>query len=101
MSGDLRGVVNASEVSRATMRNIKQNLIWAFAYNAALIPVAAGVLYPAFGILLSPVFAAGAMALSSVSVLANALRLRKVKPLMSEQEVPVTGHLNLSAQPAE
>jgi Cu+-exporting ATPase len=85
MSGDLGGVVNAAEVSRATMRNIRQNLIWAFAYNAALIPVAAGVLYPAFGLLLSPVFAAGAMALSSVSVLTNALRLRKVKPLMTEE----------------
>jgi Cu+-exporting ATPase len=85
MSGDLRGVVNASEISSATMRNIRQNLIWAFAYNAALIPVAAGVLFPAFGILLSPVFAAGAMALSSVSVLTNALRLRGVKPLMAEK----------------
>lgn len=82
MSGDLRGVVNAIDVSNATMRNIKQNLIWAFGYNAALIPVAAGVLYPAFGVLLSPVFAAGAMALSSVSVLSNALRLRRLKPQM-------------------
>ena len=75
MSGDLRGVVNAVEVSKRTMSNIRQNLIWSFGYNVALIPVAAGVLYPAFGLLLSPVFAAGAMALSSVSVLTNALRL--------------------------
>ena len=97
MSGDLRGVVNALEISGATMQNIRQNLIWAFAYNAALIPVAAGVFYPAFGLLLSPVFAAGAMALSSVSVLTNALRLRKVKPLMSEQETP-TGCITLSSQ---
>lgn len=79
MSGDLNGVLNAITVSRATMRNIRQNLVWAFGYNAALIPVAAGVLYPAFGLLLSPIFASGAMALSSVSVLSNALRLRWVK----------------------
>lgn len=84
MSGDLAGVVNAFEVSRRTMRNIRQNLIWAFAYNTALIPVAAGVLFPVFGVLLSPVFAAGAMALSSVSVLANALRLRRIQPAMRE-----------------
>ena len=81
MSGDLRGVVNAIALSRATIRNIKQNLFWAFAYNAALIPVAAGVLYPAFGLQLSPVFAAGAMALSSVFVLANALRLKAFRPV--------------------
>ncbi|MFC7704634.1 heavy metal translocating P-type ATPase [Plastorhodobacter daqingensis] len=78
MSGDLNGVINALEVSRHTMRNIRQNLFWAFAYNTALIPVAAGVLFPAFGLLLSPPLAAGAMALSSVFVLANALRLRRV-----------------------
>ncbi|MBW4983500.1 heavy metal translocating P-type ATPase [Mameliella sp. CS4] len=84
MSGDLRGVVNAFEVSRRTMRNIRQNLFWAFAYNTALIPVAAGVLYPAFGVLLSPMLAAGAMALSSVFVLTNALRLRRVAPAMDE-----------------
>jgi len=80
MSGDLGGVVTAWELSRRTMNNIRQNLAWAFAYNTALIPVAAGVLYPAFGLLLSPVFAAGAMALSSASVLVNALRLRHVRP---------------------
>jgi len=84
MSGDLRGVVNAVEISRATMRNIRQNLFWAFGYNTALIPVAAGVLYPALGVLLSPVLAAGAMALSSVFVLSNALRLRRVRPAMAE-----------------
>jgi Cu+-exporting ATPase len=101
MSGDLRGVVNAIEVSRATMRNIRQNLIWAFAYNAALIPVAAGALYPAFGLLLSPVFAAGAMAMSSVSVLVNALRLRRVKPLMSENADIAKGALPaFAAQPS-
>lgn len=80
MSGDLRGVVNALALSRATMANIRQNLVWAFAYNTALIPVAAGVLYPVWGIQLSPVFAALAMALSSVSVLTNALRLRTFSP---------------------
>ena len=85
MSGDLRGVVNALEVSRRTMSNIRQNLAWAFGYNVALIPIAAGVLYPAFGLLLSPVFAAGAMALSSVSVLTNALRLRRIAPVMQER----------------
>ncbi|SMX49722.1 heavy metal translocating P-type ATPase [Maliponia aquimaris] len=85
MSGDLRGVVNAFEVSRRTMRNIRQNLFWAFAYNVALIPVAAGALYPVFGLLLSPILAAGAMALSSVFVLTNALRLRRVAPVMDER----------------
>ncbi|MGY9049848.1 MAG: heavy metal translocating P-type ATPase [Rhodobacterales bacterium] len=84
MSGDLRGVVNAFAVSQATMRNIRQNLFWAFGYNTALVPVAAGVLYPAFGILLSPMLAAGAMALSSVFVLSNALRLRRINPQMDE-----------------
>lgn len=76
MSGDLRGVVNAIALSKATIRNIRQNLFWAFAYNVTLIPVAAGLLYPINGMLLSPVIAAGAMALSSVFVLGNALRLR-------------------------
>lgn len=80
MAGDLRGVPTAIALSQATIRNIRQNLFWAFAYNTALIPVAAGVLYPFFGILLSPEFAAGAMALSSVFVLGNALRLRKYHP---------------------
>jgi P-type E1-E2 ATPase len=79
MAGDLGAVVNAFAISRATMRNIKQNLFWAFGYNALLIPVAAGVLYPGFGVMLSPGLAAGAMALSSVFVLTNALRLRWVR----------------------
>lgn len=83
MSGDLQGVPNAIALSQATIRNIRQNLFWAFAYNTALIPVAAGVLYPSLGVLLSPIFAAGAMALSSVFVLANALRLRRFKPIMA------------------
>ena len=77
MSGSLQGVPNAIGLSQAAMRNIGQNLFWAFAYNTALIPLAAGVLYPLWGVLLSPVLAAGAMALSSVSVVANSLRLQK------------------------
>jgi P-type Cu+ transporter len=76
MSGDLLGLVTAFALSRATMRNIKQNLFWAFAYNVALIPLAAGAFYPFTGILLDPIFAAAAMALSSVTVVSNALRLR-------------------------
>ncbi|MDP9809480.1 Cu+-exporting ATPase [Rhizobium tibeticum] len=77
MSGDLNGVPKAIALSKATIKNIKQNLFWAFAYNVSLVPVAAGVLYPINGTLLSPVFAAGAMAMSSVFVLGNALRLRR------------------------
>ncbi|MBI3750701.1 MAG: heavy metal translocating P-type ATPase [Chloroflexi bacterium] len=77
MSGDLRGLVAAIALSRATMRNIRQNLFWAFAYNVILIPVAMGALYPVTGMLLDPIFAAGAMALSSVTVVSNALRLRR------------------------
>ncbi|HRO27591.1 MAG TPA: heavy metal translocating P-type ATPase [Luteimonas sp.] len=80
VSGSLQGVPTAIALSKATIRNIRQNLFWAFAYNTALIPVAAGALYPAFGILLSPIFAAGAMSLSSVFVLGNALRLRRFQP---------------------
>ena len=83
IGGDLRGVVTAIALSKATIRNIKQNLFWAFAYNTVLIPVAAGVLFPFFGILLNPIFAAGAMAISSVTVVSNALRLRGFKPPMS------------------
>jgi Cu+-exporting ATPase len=79
MSGDLAGVGDAFEISRRTLANIRQNLVWAFGYNVALIPVAAGVLYPAFGLLLSPALAAGAMGLSSVFVLSNALRLRTIR----------------------
>jgi Cu+-exporting ATPase len=76
LKGDLRGIVRARRLSQATMRNIRQNLFFAFIYNTAGIPIAAGILYPGFGILLSPIIAAAAMALSSVSVVGNALRLR-------------------------
>jgi Cu+-exporting ATPase len=79
VKGDLRGIVRARALSRATMRNIKQNLFWAFVYNSLGVPVAAGVLYPFFGILLSPMIAAAAMSFSSVSVVGNALRLRNVR----------------------
>jgi Cu+-exporting ATPase len=78
VKGDLRGIVRARRLSRVTMRNIRQNLVWAFLYNALGVPVAAGVLYPWFGVLLSPIIASAAMSLSSVSVIANALRLRRV-----------------------
>ncbi len=79
VKGDLRGILRARRLSRATMRNIRQNLFWAFIYNALGVPVAAGVLYPFFGILLSPMIAAAAMSFSSVSVIGNALRLRRAK----------------------
>jgi Cu+-exporting ATPase len=79
VKGDLRGLVRARRLSEATMRNIKQNLFFAFVYNAIGVPIAAGVLYPFTGLLLSPIFAAAAMSLSSVSVIGNALRLRAVK----------------------
>ena len=85
MSGSLEGVPNAIALSGATIRNIRQNLFWAFAYNTALTPVAAGALYPFIGVLLSPIFAAGAMAISSVFVLGNALRLRRWKPAYAVQ----------------
>jgi Cu+-exporting ATPase len=78
VKGDLRGIVHAIALSRATMRNIRENLLFAFLYNALGVPIAGGVLYPFFGVLLSPIFASAAMALSSVSVIANALRLKKV-----------------------
>jgi len=83
MSGDLKGVVNAFHISRLTMRNIHQNLFWAFGYNILLIPIAAGVLYPISGMMLSPVLAAGSMGISSVFVLTNALRLRWIKPALA------------------
>ena len=79
LKGDLEGIVKALRLSRATMSNIRQNLFFAFAYNAVGIPIAAGVLYPWAGILLHPVFAAAAMSLSSVSVIGNALRLRHLE----------------------
>ena len=79
IKGDLRGIAKARRLSRATMRNIRQNLFFAFFYNVIGIPIAAGVLYPAFGLLLSPIIASAAMSLSSVSVITNALRLRSVR----------------------
>jgi P-type E1-E2 ATPase len=77
LHGDLQGIVRARRLSAATMRNIRQNLFFAFIYNAAGMPIAAGALYPIFGVLLSPMIAAAAMALSSVSVIVNSLRLRR------------------------
>jgi Cu+-exporting ATPase len=79
VKGDLRGIVRARRLSRATMRNVRQNLFLAFIYNALGVPVAAGVLYSALGILVSPIWASAAMTLSSVSVIGNALRLRRVE----------------------
>jgi Cu+-exporting ATPase len=79
VKGDLSAIVRARRLSRAVMQNIRQNLFFAFVYNAAGVPIAAGVLYPLFGVLLSPIIAAAAMALSSVSVIANALRLRRAR----------------------
>jgi len=79
VKGDLRGIVRARRLSRSVMLNIRQNLFFAFIYNSLGIPVAAGVLYPVFGLLLSPMIAAAAMSFSSVSVIANALRLRQLK----------------------
>ena len=96
--GDLRGILRARRLSRATMRNIRQNLFWAFGYNALLIPVAAGVFYPVFGLMLSPALAAGAMALSSVFVLSNALRLRWIAPTLPESHA--TTNVNPGLMPA-
>uniref|UniRef100_UPI00356A4121 heavy metal translocating P-type ATPase n=1 Tax=Sulfitobacter sp. TaxID=1903071 RepID=UPI00356A4121 len=101
MSGDLNGVVNALHVSKRTMRNIRQNLFWAFGYNALLIPVAAGVFYPLSGLMLSPALAAGAMALSSVFVLSNALRLRWIAPAAAEGQTTRTDTGNLVPAAAE
>ncbi len=97
---DLSGVVNALHLSQRTMQNIKQNLFWAFGYNVAFIPVAAGALYPLLGVLLSPVFAAAAMAMSSVSVVLNALRLRRVQPieLKSDASIAASGFDNQNPQ---
>jgi Cu+-exporting ATPase len=79
LHGDLRGIVRARRLSRAVMRNIRQNLVFAFIYNVAGVPIAAGVLYPVWGILLSPMIASAAMTFSSVSVISNALRLRHME----------------------
>ena len=79
VKGDLRGIVRARRLSRLTMSNIKQNLFFAFVYNSAGVPIAAGILYPWFGLLLSPMIAAAAMSFSSVSVIGNALRLRRAQ----------------------
>ncbi|MFC4638273.1 heavy metal translocating P-type ATPase [Deinococcus hohokamensis] len=97
MSGDLRGVPNAVALSRSTLRNIRLNLFWAFAYNVLLIPVAAGALFPAFGWLLSPVLAAAAMGFSSVFVLTNALRLRRFHPPLRPGPAPATPRAALSS----
>lgn len=99
ISGELKGVVTAITLSRATIRNIRQNLTFAFFYNIILVPVAAGVLYPAFGILLSPMIAAAAMAMSSLSVVSNANRLRRYKPMelvTGEVGKPVTPKVEVS-----
>ena len=79
VSGDLKGVLTAIRLSKSTMKNIKQNLFWAFAYNAALIPVGEGILYPLYGVLLDPIVAAGAMSISTVTVVLNALRLNRFR----------------------
>ena len=99
MIGDLRGLVTAIALSRATMRNIRENLFWAFAYNVVLIPVAMGVLYPFTGILLDPILAAAAMALSSVTVVSNALRLRRFGPPQIARPARPVDH-ELAARPA-
>jgi Cu+-exporting ATPase len=101
VSGDMAGVANALHISRATLRNIRQNLFWAFAYNVALIPVAAGVLYPALGVMLSPMLAAAAMALSSVFVVSNALRLKRVRPAQRETARPDGTQRIMRHAPAE
>ena len=97
MAGDLRGITNALALSRKAITNIKQNLFWAFFYNTVLIPVAAGALYPAFGILLSPILAAAAMGLSSVFVLTNALRLRNFTPPITSAAHPGAPAARLAA----
>lgn len=93
--------MHAFDVSRRTMGNIRQNLFWAFGYNSLLIPVAAGVLFPINGVLLSPVLAAGAMALSSIFVLSNALRLRRIKPILKQKTRGGVVQTRPAIQPAE
>lgn len=83
MSGDLRGIVNAVALARRTLKTIRYNFLWAYAYNVALIPVAAGVLFPLTGVMLNPMMAAAAMSVSSLFVLGNSLRLRRVRPIMA------------------
>jgi Cu+-exporting ATPase len=95
MRGDLRGIVNAIALSRRTRNTILGNFAWAYGYNVALIPVAAGVLFPAFGILLNPMIAAGAMSLSSIFVLGNSLRLRRFSPALKQSPTPATPELAL------
>jgi len=87
VGGDVRGVVTAIPLSRRTIATVHQNLFWAFIYNVVLIPVAAGILYPLFGLLLSPIMAAAAMAMSSVSVVTNSLRLKSFAPPENVQEI--------------
>jgi len=101
MSGDLRALVNARGLSAATIHNIKQNLFWAFIYNTLLIPVAAGALYPVAGVLLSPMLAAAAMALSSIFVLGNALRLRRFTPPLTLDQIPEEAQPAVSTSIAE
>ena len=92
VKGDLSGIVRAHKLSQATMRNIKQNLLFAFGYNTLGVPVAAGVLYPVFGVLLSPMLASIAMSLSSVSVIGNSLRLRSANLDVNEKPIPSKTH---------
>ena len=99
MSGNLRNVANAIALSEATVANIRQNLFWAFAYNVVLIPVAAGALYPQFGITMSPMLAGFAMAMSSVSVVTNALRLRRFAPPYRDDATSSNGGLGHQTQP--
>ena len=89
IKGDLTGIARAYRLSRATMRNIRQNLFFAFLYNALGVPIAAGALYPLFGVLMSPMIAAAAMSLSSVSVITNALRLRTIRSQPHMSGMPV------------
>src|SRR5262249_52839052 len=90
VGGELGGIVTAIDLARQTFQTIRQNLVWAFAYNIILIPVAAGLLYPVFGVLLNPGLAAAAMAISSVSVVTNAVRLRRFAPVGSESDAVAT-----------